>query len=318
MSISYEESDYPIAISPEGIVYFHEKIYDPERLDHEKYNITEEEAEQVEMMLKSKANTPFSGKLLKYYLDCKDEFRNMKNRTLVYQPQSKMDRLTRSESSSSSSSRPSGEIAKGFEPIPKEIKNQREDINVTGPSGSGKSTFISKYAAKYHKLFPKNGIYLFSKKNEDEVFDDKKYIKRVALNEKAIEDLQSLTVDDLKDTFLIFDDIETLKPKELNVTVHKLLDEIQMTGRSANITVAILNHIVMAGPRTKTTLSESSALCLFQDASAKHRKSVLSTYVGLDRDQIDDIEDMLKTSRWIFVHRNRPKYAISENKIILL
>lgn len=309
MSISYEESEYPIAISPKGIVYFHEKIFEPERLDPKNYDITEEEAEQVEQIIGLKYKPSFPLKLLKYYIDCKEEYRDKKNRQLIYIPGPKLPGKLQSSSKGSE---------EGFEPIPKEIKDQREDINVTGPSGSGKSTFISKFAEKYHTIFPKNGIYLFSKKNEDPVFDDKKYIVRIPLDSKNEESIKELTVEDLKDSFLIFDDIETLKPKSLNDAVHKLLDEVQMTGRSKAITVALLNHIVMAGARTKTTLSESSALTLFQDASAKHRRSVLTTYVGLDRDQIEEIEDMLKTSRWVFVHRNRPKYVISQNKIILL
>ena len=37
-------------------------------------------------------------------------------------------------------------------------------------SGSGKSTHISHLVNMYHRLYPKNDIYLFSLKDEDPVF----------------------------------------------------------------------------------------------------------------------------------------------------
>ena len=60
--------------------------------------------------------------------------------------------------------------------------DKREILYICGPSGVGKSYFTNSYAEKYHKLYPDNKVYLFSKKNEDENFDDKKWIGRKPLD----------------------------------------------------------------------------------------------------------------------------------------
>ena len=52
-------------------------------------------------------------------------------------------------------------------------------IAVFGPSGVGKSTWISSFMKKYIEYYPKNNIYVFSPKKDDEAF---KNIKTIAVH----------------------------------------------------------------------------------------------------------------------------------------
>ncbi len=298
MSLSYEESDYPIAIGNGRVVYFHRRETKPEKLDTDGYDITKDEADQIFDIIQSqKKGATFAHKHLRYYEDCKEEYLLGKGKSIILEPDHK------------------GKTSE-WQIIPKEIENQRQDICVSGPSGSGKSTWTSKYMKIYHQLNPKNKVIIFSKKTEDPAYDSFKFVKRIPLNDDFI-DLE-LEPEDLKNTLCVFDDIENISKKEVKAAVYKLLNDVQETGRSMNINVILCNHVVMNGHSTKVSLNECDGMVFFESGSAKHRKNTLDTYVGLDKNQIEIVNNMLKKSRWVFINKSCPVYAVSETKIILL
>src|SRR5690606_25440026 len=59
-----------------------------------------------------------------------------------------------------------------LDPIPLLKEGQVDHIMISGMSGVGKSTWIAGYCRQYKKLFPRNTIYLFSRKTDDKVYKD--------------------------------------------------------------------------------------------------------------------------------------------------
>ena len=60
-----------------------------------------------------------------------------------------------------------------FQLAPKPVKeSERSVLFIAGESGSGKSYFVAQYAKNYHKMFPKNEVFLISYLDRDPTLDD--------------------------------------------------------------------------------------------------------------------------------------------------
>ncbi len=194
-------------------------------------------------------------------------------------------------------------------------EKQRQSIFICGQSGSGKSTWIARYVEYYKMLFPKNDVILFSKKEKDEALDHIKAIKRIPITPELME--EDIEPEDLKDSLVIFDDVDTIKDKKLQEFIHKLRDDLLETGRSENVYVLITGHTFMNWNKTKVTLSESSGVVVYpKRTSSETLKNFLRKYCGLDKDQIAKIEKL--DSRAVYINKNYPKYVVSDHKIYLL
>ena len=58
---------------------------------------------------------------------------------------------------------------------------ERSVLYVTGMSGSGKSVYSKAYIEQYHKMYPKNEVFIFSSLAEDATLDKLKYMKRIKI-----------------------------------------------------------------------------------------------------------------------------------------
>lgn len=202
-----------------------------------------------------------------------------------------------------------------FQVIPAIQKNQRQCILVTGPSGVGKSTWTSKYAKEYHQDFPNNPIYLISKKTSDPEFDKFKYITRIELDEDFATG-EPLQPEDLKNSLVIFDDIENISDDNIKNAVYKLKDNLLETGRDKNIYMVIAIHMARNNKCTRTDNNESSAFVLFKGGNSYHNKRYLKEYIGLDSKGIQRILDL--PSRWVYINKTFPMYVVSESECYLL
>lgn len=199
--------------------------------------------------------------------------------------------------------------------LPSITKNQRECLYITAPSGAGKSTFTGKYLARYHKQFPENDIFIFSKKISDPAFDKYDYITRIELDEEFING-EPLDCKNLSDSLCIFDDIENIPNKKIKEAVYKLKDNLLETGRSNNIYICICNHIAMNYKETRKDINESTGYVFFKNGNTYHIKRFLKDYIGIDPEKIKKLLDL--PSRWVMINKTYPMYAISENECFLL
>lgn len=287
--LSYSPSNLPIAIDKsKKIVYYHPE----EKTDYVQYDkydegLSQEEKDNVYKVINGHQESKFPGKALLYYQEAK---KNHKSK--IAKELSGID----------------------FKPIPQEKENQRQFILVTGSSGAGKSTFTADYMVNYHKMFPNNPIFIFSKKDSDPAYDSLNFITRVPLDEEFVE--MELDTDYLRDSLCVFDDIENIFDKAIKTKVYQLKDSLAETGRSFNIYMILCNHLAMNGNSTRKDLNECDAVVVFKSSSNYHIENLLRKYVGLDKNQITEIKDL--KSRWVFIKKDVPMYVVSENKVILL
>lgn len=191
----------------------------------------------------------------------------------------------------------------------------RDTLFVAGKSGSGKSTWISKYLARYKKMYPDNDIYLFSRLDEDEVIDQYKPI-RIELNQEIVDDPID-PVTELENSLCIFDDTDTIQDKNIKAAITHLKNDLLEIGRHQNTFVCIVSHLINNYKETRTILNESMYITFFPQAGSPHGiKYMLKNNMGLDKKQIERI--MKLPSRWVTIKNSCPLAVIYEKGVYLL
>jgi len=199
-----------------------------------------------------------------------------------------------------------------FFPIP--TLNTRQVIYITGPSGCGKSHWAAEYTKLYKKIFPKNDIFLFSNVAKDLVLDNLK-VKRIPIDERLVED--PILIEDMENCLVLFDDCDTVGNKNIERALLKLQNDVLQLGRHQSIYCIITYHLGTSGNKTRTMLNESTGVVIYPMGGNRHiMKSILGTYCGLDKTQIDKIFNL--KSRWVYVNKQYPMYVISDKKMYLL
>jgi hypothetical protein len=197
-------------------------------------------------------------------------------------------------------------------PLPREDK--RETLYISGPEGSGKSVYASNYITEFKKIFKKRDFIIFSKVTEDEPLDKLKP-KRIDINLDIVED--PIETNELKDTIVLFDDIDTISNKKILEALQNLKDKTLEIGRHDNIYVIITSHNLTNGKSTKMSLLESSSVTFFPKmGDSYHIKRFLKEYCGMSRDAIDKIFNL--NSRWVTVYKRAPMYILYEKGVYLL
>jgi predicted kinase len=197
-----------------------------------------------------------------------------------------------------------------FQIIPDSTK-ERDILYITGASGSGKTTFTAGYIKEYKKTYKKNEIYVFSALKEDETLD-KLGIQRVKVGNNLIED--PLTIDDFKNSLVIFDDIDVISDKKVREEVYKILNAILECGRHEKISCINTNHLPTAKNETRRILNEAHAIVYFpHSGSVRGINYLLTDYVGLTKEDIAVIKGM--KSRWCCIFKNYPQIAMTERQL---
>ena len=185
---------------------------------------------------------------------------------------------------------------------------------IAGPSGSGKSTYVSRHLEQLKKVYPKRDIFLFSDVAEDDVLDKLKPM-RVKLDEAFLD--TEITPESLKDSIVIFDDIDSIENDKIKNKVGKLRDTLLKRGRHEDISVVVTNHMLTDYKHTRTVLNEVNSITFFPKSGSSHSiQYMLKTYVGLSAKQIQNIFKL--PSRWITVYKHYPMYVVYEKGIYLL
>jgi hypothetical protein len=186
---------------------------------------------------------------------------------------------------------------------------------ITGSSGAGKTTWIANYCKKYHKIYPKAPIYLFSEKQEDPNIDKLQYIKRIIIDDDILEIAEIPLENYLENTLLIFDDYIDL-PKSYLIPIMSLIRRVLKLGRQYKISCLVVSHIINPTTNrefTREILLESHFVVWFNQDNTRGINYYLKTYAGLDTKKIQDIQN---TNGRVIIHSNRyPQYIITEKEI---
>lgn len=192
---------------------------------------------------------------------------------------------------------------------------ERQILYITGPSGSGKSTFTANYTKLYKKIFKKNPIYVFSALKDDESLDVVQP-KRFRISKETLLD-DPIIIEDLKNSLVIFDDIDSISNKELKNAVYSILDSILTTGRHFSISCIITNHLPTGGHLTRQVLNESHYIVYFPHSGNNGKlKKFLIDQIGLDNK--DYVKNKQLKSRWACVAKNYPMACMTEKNIRIL
>jgi GTPase SAR1 family protein len=197
-------------------------------------------------------------------------------------------------------------------PVPMEESSR---IGVFGPSNVGKSTWISSFIKKYIELYPKNHIYIFSPKLDDPAFKGIKNLDYIKLDSSVVE--TPFEVGEFRNSICLFDDIESITDKAINMAVRRFRDQCYEIGRApSNITTIAVHHVILANEKTKIILNESDEVVLFPKSNFSAIESLCRRYYGMTKDQLNYIKDI--PSRWVVVKRSYPTTIISENAVKVL
>ena len=126
----------------------------------------------------------------------------------------------------------------GLAPRPlKEI--ERMTLFVTGEAGAGKSYYVREYVKRYNRMFPNNPIYLISYLDKDKTLDEYKKIKRIkAFTNAFLNNCMKLDLEtDFKNTFVIFDDIDSISETKVKDVIYGFLLKLLKIGRHYNTSV---------------------------------------------------------------------------------
>jgi chromosomal replication initiation ATPase DnaA len=197
--------------------------------------------------------------------------------------------------------------------IPK--RNTRSILYVTGASGSGKSYYTKNWTNEYIKMYPKNPIYVFSALKEDPSLDSIKKLKRINLDEKFLE--CELTLNDLKNSLLIFDDIDVISNKAIKNKINNILDTLLQTGRHSGTSVVYTTHCPCSSTATKMILQECHSVTIFPAGNGgRSLKYLLESYYGLDKSEISRIKKL--PTRWVTIIKGCPMSLLYEGGAYLL
>jgi hypothetical protein len=195
----------------------------------------------------------------------------------------------------------------------KNPKLRRRIIYTSGKSGSGKTYYTADYVREYVRQSPKNRIILFSSLESDETLDEIKQVKRVKVKTQGFVS-ETFTIDQFKDTLVIFDDTDCIKDKGITNQINHIADIVLQTGRHTNTSMIFTSHLSCAGKSTQLILCESHSIVFFPSAMTSHALNYLcQTYIGLDKKQVKMIQK--DKSRYVTYFKGCPPVLMFKNKI---
>jgi hypothetical protein len=196
-------------------------------------------------------------------------------------------------------------------------KTERSILYITGSSGSGKSYYTKEYIKKYHLLFPKNSIYLFSALDDDSTLDSIKFLKRVKLNDKFLN--TSFSIEDFENMLIVYDDIDTITNKLIKLKLNEIKEMILQTGRHTRTSFIYTSHIASKGNETKMILNECHSITIFPNNMGKRTSQyLLEGMFGMDKYQIKKIRQIGTKSRWVSILKTFPLIVLYDKGAYIL
>jgi predicted AAA+ superfamily ATPase len=192
-------------------------------------------------------------------------------------------------------------------------KQERDILYITGASGSGKSYYASQYIKNYKKAHPDNLVVLLSPITDDEKLNE--LCKRIKIDESLIK--EPLMPSDVKDSLVIFDDIDVIQQKPLREALYKFLNQILELGRHTKTSCIITNHLPTNGTETRRMLNECHSITYFPASGSKRQlNNLLENYVGMDTKDIRKAKKL--GSRWVTIFKNYPQFIMTERDLYKL
>jgi hypothetical protein len=193
--------------------------------------------------------------------------------------------------------------------------DDRDVVFVTAQSGAGKSFWIVDYALQYRIKYPKNSIYLISAidKNEKSTIDKIKKLKKIDINNELF--LESIDIEELKNSLVIFDDVDNLKKGYIRNAVWDLMTDILKTGRHYRISAIVSYHNMSDGAATRSILNECNKIVVFPSVSTS-LKYLFEKYLGISNKDTKKIMNL--DTRSVCITKTYPKCVLYKNGAFIL
>lgn len=214
-----------------------------------------------------------------------------------------------------------------FELLP-DITNHgtnHKNYYIYGASGTGKSFLAMSLAKKYYKLFydvknnKKRDIFLISQLDGDDTIDEIEDLQKFEINDFLT---TKPDINDLANSFVIFDDIEGLN-KKTSAGVHSFVTDICTMGRchrrdekgnaiQGNITMVYISHLPTNRKKTKQLISESHYVITFpKKCNQNDIKYLMGDYCGLNTNQLKLFKKLpvCRDRKWCLLYK--PHFIMS-------
>jgi hypothetical protein len=185
---------------------------------------------------------------------------------------------------------------------------------ICGASGTGKSTLASDIMKKHSIIFPKNTIYIFSRKDKDEAFDKVKNVHRIKIDKKLVEEPIDILNDIEENDLCLFDDIDSITDKELK-EINRIIMDILEVGRAKRLYCIITSHLINGNDkkRTRVIMNECQWVSFSPKINLRGNTYFLLEYMGLSKEKTEYI--LNHKERFVHIHRFYPNILVSEKKI---
>lgn len=206
-----------------------------------------------------------------------------------------------------------------FQLAPRPVKEkERMTLFVAGEAGAGKSTYVCNYAKRYKEMFKHNPIYLISYLDQDETLDAYKEITRIdAFQPKFLDECLDLDLEEFRDSFVIFDDIDSVVNRKSKEIIYGFLNKLLRIGRHYNISVAYIGHALYGSNEIKQVLFEAQTITIFPRClTYKKLKYLLDVYLGFSKEQIIKIRSI--KDRSVTIVKGMDKIILSETQCFIL
>lgn len=189
-------------------------------------------------------------------------------------------------------------------------------IYVAGPTGSGKSHWCAEYIKEVIKQRKYKNIYIFSNLSEDPILDKiSPTPKRIAINENLID--PPILLNEMKDSIILFDDIDAIKDDKVRKSVQKLRDEANCEGRHYSIFALSTGHQLLNYKLTRNILADCNYITFFPRSGGDYWiNQFLKNYCGCSKVEIEKIMNL--PSRWVCIKKTYPMMCFYDKGLFLM
>lgn len=209
-------------------------------------------------------------------------------------------------------------------------QGKRDVFYLTGGSGCGKTYQSSKFAQNYRNMYPNNNIILISHQPPTEKKDplSLRHLNCIFFdlrNPKVCENnfvgSEKLTIKDLADSLVIFDDYENIRDKTVYKGVFNLILDILFTGRHYRCSTILIRHTRSSISETTQILTETPWICLFPGGiTAESIEYFSNRYCGISKSIMKDILSFCHSNneRYMYCHCNYPIMVVTDHSIRII
>lgn len=215
------------------------------------------------------------------------------------------------------------------QPVPDE--DGREVGYIVGQSGAGKTVFLVNYLVEYLTMFENNSAFIFTGASPDDpaytnVRANPRMNTRItfaSIGKDILE--QPLEPESFENSLVVFDDTGAIEDKDVKKKIDNLRSRLCLVGRHKRVSVVTTNHLEseFTDKSLKTAITEAHFLVIFPRYGTEvGLNRLLTTWYGLPNRSKEDKEVHTRiknvASRWVYLRKGYPKYALYETGAFIL